>query len=96
MIKVHEIFLIDSMPKKLATIGLPNNQEVFCLQPEKAKVLYEDVKGYLKHEIVISGRKSIRCFARNRCSRLVKNSADCDRGSRSRWQSQADSGSIPG
>lgn len=41
------------MNKKLATVCLPNNQKVFCLQKEEAKFLYEEVQGYLKHEITV-------------------------------------------
>ena len=41
------------MKKQLAKIYLPNNQEVFCLKADEAKILYQQVQGYLKYGIVI-------------------------------------------
>ena len=41
------------MRKQLTTTRLPNNQEVFCLEPEEANILYQQVQRYLNHGITI-------------------------------------------
>lgn len=38
---------------KLSTTYLPDGREVFCLQAEEAKVLYEQVRGYIKHDLTL-------------------------------------------
>ncbi|BAZ45717.1 methyltransferase FkbM family protein [Chondrocystis sp. NIES-4102] len=47
------------MKKNLPTTLLPNNQEVFCVQPGEVKVLYEQIQSYLKYGITLNETSTV-------------------------------------
>ena len=58
-IRTRQNFLTVKTMENLKETYLPNNQKVFCLQPEEAKILYYQVQEYLKNDISINDNSII-------------------------------------